>query len=99
MGHRHNGEIPSGQSAVPGLPNVAEKELMRGKMKNYGKTWHVSMTDEGDKLPLGKPMLAWSFNRDGEPKTGLVDDRDKKMGINTTELRKNREELRLLAKP
>ena len=25
------------------------------------------------KLPLGEPMLTWSFNRDGEAKAGLVE--------------------------
>lgn len=99
MWHPHNGEILSGQLAAPGLPNVAEKELMRSKMNSYGKTWHVWMTNKGARLPLGKPMLAWSFNRDGEARPGLVEDRDRKMGINSQELRKNREELRSLAKP
>jgi hypothetical protein len=97
--HPHNGEILSGQLVAPGLPEVAEKELMRGKMNSYGKTWHVWMTDTGDKLPLGKPMLAWSFNRDGEAKPGMVDDRDKTLGVNSRELRENRADLRTLAKP
>lgn len=35
--HPHNGEILSGQLVAPGLPAVAEKELMRKKMNSYGK--------------------------------------------------------------
>jgi hypothetical protein len=97
--HPHNGEILSGQLVAPGIPAVAEKELMKGKMNSYGKTWHVWATDRGDKLPLGPPMLAWSFNRDGEAKPGLVQDRDQKLGIDTKEKRRERQDLVKLAKP
>lgn len=101
--HPHNGEILSGQLLAPGIPEVAEKSLMKSKMNSYGKTWHVWNTGhEGqaaDKLPLGDPMLAWSFNRDGEAKPGLVDKRDKKMGLNSTQTRKDRADLRQMARP
>jgi hypothetical protein len=97
--HPHNAEILSGQLVAPGLPDVAEKELMRGKMNSYGKTWHVWMTDQGHKLPQGKAMLAWSFNRDGEARPGLVEERDRKMSINSQDVRNNRQDLRSLAKP
>jgi hypothetical protein len=52
--HPHNGEILSGQLVAPGISASAEKELMKGKMNSYGKTWHVWATDRGDKLPLGR---------------------------------------------
>ena len=68
--HPHNGEILSGQLVAPGLPATAEKELMRDKMNSYGKTWHTWNTSHGavagDPLPLGEPVLAWSFSRFGE---------------------------------
>jgi hypothetical protein len=76
---------------------------MKGKMNSYGKTWHVwntgSMGAGADKLPLGKPMLAWSFNHDGEAKPGLVEQRDKTMDLNTNEIRRERQDLVSLAKP
>ena len=97
--HPHNGEILSGQLVAPGIPQIAEKELMRGKMNSYGKTWHVWATDQGDKLPLGEPMLAWSFNRDGEAKPGLVEKRDKDLRVNSVQLRRDRQDLEKLAKP
>ena len=101
--HPHNGEILSGQLVAPGIPSVAEKALMKGKMNSYGKTWHVWNTGmfgaQADKLPLGEPMLAWSFNRDGEPLPGLVEQRDKRMGIDSARIRKNRAELKPLAHP
>jgi hypothetical protein len=37
-------------------------------------------------------MLAWSFNRDGEAKPGLVQDRDEKLGIDTKEKRRERQD-------
>lgn len=101
--HPHNGEILSGQLVAPGIPAVAEKALMKDKMNSYGKTWHVWRTgaggQAGDKLPLGPPMLAWSFNRDGEAKPGLVEHRDKKMDVDSAEKRRQRAELRSLARP
>ncbi len=102
--HPHNAEILSGQLVAPGIPAIAELPLMKAKMNSYGKTWHVWNTGEpggagGDVLPFGPPMLAWSFNRDGEAKPGLVEQRDRKMEIDTAAKRQEREELRSLARP
>lgn len=101
--HPHNYEILSGQLAAPRLPEAAEKELMRGKMNSYGKTWQVWNTGlagrSGDKIPLGSPLLAWSFNRDGEAQPGLIKDRDKRLGIDTKAKRDGRLDLVGLAKP
>ncbi|WP_029592919.1 OBAP family protein [Franconibacter pulveris] len=101
--HPHNGEILSGQLIAPGIPKLAEHRLMKDKMNSYGKTWHVWHTgapgEQGTALPLGPPMLAWSFSRDGEAKPELVSERDKKLNVNTQEIRKSREDLREIAKP
>jgi hypothetical protein len=101
--HPHNGEILSGQLVAPGIPLAAEHELMKQKMNSYGKTWHVWNTGHagqpGDKLPLGPPMLAWSINRDGELLPGMLEARDQRLGIDTAERRRNRADLRPLAKP
>ncbi len=101
--HPHNGEILSGQLVAPGIPEVAEKSLMKSKMNSYGKTWHVWNTgvpgQAGDQLPFGPPKLAWSFNRDGETRPGLVEQRDRRMGVDSAEKRRERAELRALARP
>jgi hypothetical protein len=101
--HPHNAEIISGQLVAPGIPAAAEKALMRDKMNSYGKTWHVWHTggpgEAGDTLPLGPPMLAWSFNRDGEARPGLVEGRDKRMGIDTAGKRRQRADMVALARP
>ncbi len=101
--HPHNGEILSGQLMAPGIPAVVEKALMQSKMNSYGKTWHVWNTGHrgqpNDALPLGEPMLAWSFNRDGEAAPGLVEERDKKMKLDTPKTRSERAALKNLARP
>jgi hypothetical protein len=101
--HPHNYEILSGQLVGPGLPGAAEKELMRRKLNSYGKTWHFWKTgvfdQPGDKLPLGRAMLAWSFNRDGEAVPGLIDARDSVLGIDSEEKRRERADLAQLARP
>lgn len=101
--HPHNGEILSGQLVAPGLPEIAEKELMRSKMNSYGKTWHTWNTghgaEGGDAMPLGEPALAWSLNRFGEAAPGLVESRDERMGISTEERRRQRQDLVDMAHP
>jgi len=37
--HPHDGEILSGQLVAPGIPRVAEHELMKKKMNSYGKRY------------------------------------------------------------
>lgn len=101
--HPHNGEILSGQLIAPGIPEGAEHALMKKKINSYGKTWHVWNTGmngkAGDALPLGPPMLAWSFSRDGELSPQLQDARDTRMKVNTDQRRRDREDLRKLARP
>jgi hypothetical protein len=101
--HPHNYEILSGQLRMPGLPDVAEKEALKGKINSYGKTWHTWMTGmhgkQGDPLPLGPSVLQWSFNRDGEDAPGMVADRDRRMDFNTADERRDRADLVSLARP
>jgi len=101
--HPHNFEILSGQLVAPGIPQVAEKELMQRKMNSYGKTWHLwNSGDEeatGDSLPLGPAMLGWSFNRDGEANPGLVERRDERLDVDSSEIRRDRADLLEFANP
>ena len=101
--HPHNGEILSGQLMAPNIPGAAEKVLMKEMMNTYGKTWHVWDTGHegkpGNKLPLGAPKLAWSFNRMGEAMPGLIEKRDKNMQLDSEEKRNERADLRQFAHP
>ncbi len=102
--HPHNGEILSGQLVAPGLPAAADHALMKAKMNSYGKTWHTWNTEKhgaegAASLPLGEPAVAWSFNRFGEARQALIDERDRKMDIDTEKLRQARQDLVPLAHP
>ncbi|WP_437675565.1 OBAP family protein [Sorangium sp. So ce131] len=102
--HPHNYEILSGQLTLPGVPAVAEKAALKKKMNSYGKTWHIWDTGHAGhpaahNLPVGPPLLAWSYNRDGEMPAELVEARDKRTGINTAEKRKERADLAAAANP
>lgn len=54
---------------------------------------------QGDKLPLGEPMLAWTFKRDGEALPGLGRGRDKRMSIDSAKLQHKRADFGPLAHP
>jgi hypothetical protein len=101
--HPHNYELLSGTLQMPGLPDAAADAALRGKLNSYGKTWHFWKTgvyqEASDDLPLGPPHLAWSFNHDGEAKAGLVEQRDERMGLNTAEERRDRQEWVAAARP
>jgi hypothetical protein len=102
--HPHNYEILSGQLILPGVPAVAEKAALAKKLNSYGKTWHIWDTGHfghpaSNKLPVGKPLLAWSYNRDGEAPAGLLAGRDQRMNVDTREKRKDRADLVSKAKP
>ena len=100
--HPHNFEILSGQLVAPGIPQIAEVELMRDKMNSYGKTfhfWHTGRDEGGQQLRLGPAKLAWSFNRMGEARPELISRRDAEMKIDSREKSRERQELVPLAKP
>jgi Protein of unknown function (DUF1264) len=101
--HPHNYEILSGTLRLPSLPDAAESATLRDKMNSYGKTWHVWKTgvygQQPDALPLGPAHLAWSFNHDGEAMPGMIEARDRRMGLDTTDARRQRAEFAPLAGP
>jgi hypothetical protein len=99
--HPHNYEILSGTLRMPGLPDAAEKEALKGKINSYGKTWHTWMSGvhgrSSDELPFGPPHLQWSFNHDGEIAPELVQQRDERMNLSTADTRSARADLASLA--
>jgi hypothetical protein len=103
--HPHNFEVLSGQLVAPGLPDVAEKAVIKQLMNSYGKTWHTWHTGRhdgatGHDLPLGDPKLMWSFNAEGECDEALEVDRNRAMGIDVAAKREQRQrDLVELARP
>ena len=102
--HPHNYEVLSGELVAPGLPEVAEKALMKQLMNSYGKTWHTWHTapaggQPGMELPYGDPKLMWSFNREGECDESIKRDRNEAMSIDLEGKRADRQSFVDLAKP
>jgi Protein of unknown function (DUF1264) len=91
--HSHVHEVRSGQLIAPGIPEAAEKELMRKLAGTYGKTWHTWHTDQADELPLGVPTLMMGFTADGQADEALVTARDDRFNVSSAENRKNRADI------
>lgn len=91
--HSHEYEVKSGTLVLPGVPKVAEQAVLRKLAKTYGKTWHFWQFDRGDKLPLGLPQLMGAVTEDGQLAPALVEARDRKYGLDTAQLRQERQDI------
>lgn len=88
--HSHKFEVMSGQLIAPGIPNIAENELMQKLVTTYGKTWHTWQIDRGDKLPYGLPKLMMGFTAEGQADPAMVAERDKAFDVETSKKRAER---------
>ncbi len=91
--HSHHYEVKSGQLIAPGIPDVAERELMKKLVSTYGKTIHTWHTDQQRTLPLGSPMIMMGFTEDGQIHPQLLEERDKRFNISTEETKAKRESI------
>jgi len=91
--HSHVHEVRSGQLIAPGIPEIAEHELMDKIAGTYGKTWHTWHTDQQHELPLGTPALMMGFTQDGQADEQLVAERDERFGVSSIENRKRRADI------
>jgi hypothetical protein len=91
--HSHHYEVKSGTLIAPGIPEVAEHELMEKLVSTYGKTIHTWHTDQQRTLPIGAPMIMMGFTQDGQLNPNLLAARDKRFNITTEEKRKNRDDI------
>ncbi|HEX8617278.1 MAG TPA: OBAP family protein [Thermoanaerobaculia bacterium] len=92
--HSHSYEVKSGSLIAPGIPEVAEHELMEKLVSTYGKTWHTWHTDNAaNSLPLGHPMLMMGFTADGQMRPELLTERDARFGVDTQQKRKSRADI------
>ena len=91
--HSHHYEVKSGALIAPGLPQIAEHELMEKLVSTYGKTIHTWHTDQQRTLPLGSPMIMMGFTQDGQVQPQLIAERDKRFNISTADKKKNREDI------
>jgi len=91
--HSHVHEVKSGQLVAPGIPEPAEKELMKKLVGTYGKTWHTWHTDAGKNLPLGVPQLMMGFTAEGQHDPAMVAERDQRLGVDSAARRRQREDI------
>lgn len=91
--HSHVWEVKSGQLVAPGIPEPAERALMKKLVGTYGKTWHTWHTDLDKSLPLGVPQLMMGFTGEGQANAAMVADRDKRMGVDSAAKRKDRADI------
>ncbi|QSW33864.1 OBAP family protein [Leclercia pneumoniae] len=91
--HSHQYEVKSGSLVAPGLPAIADKALMKKIVNTYGKTWHTWHTDRDKNLPLGIPALMMGFTGEGQLDPGLLADRDRRLKINTQEIKRQRADI------
>lgn len=91
--HSHVHEVRSGSLVAPGIPQVAEHELMTKIAGTYGKTWHTWHTDLQRQLPLGAPMLMMGFTADGQVDERMVADRDRRFDLSSAQLRQRRADI------
>ena len=91
--HSHVYEVSSGQLIAPGIPDVAEHELMEKIAGTYGKTWHTWHTDQGASLPLGIPRLMMGFTADGQADARLVSERDGRFRVDSVSKRRERTDI------
>ncbi len=91
--HSHHHEVKSGSLIAPGIPKIAEHELMEKLVSTYGKTIHTWHTDQQRGLPVGSPMIMMGFTKDGQLDKKLLSDRDKRFKVSTEEAKKNRADI------
>jgi hypothetical protein len=88
--HPHDFEVRQGLLATIDIPPEEEHKIMKMLVKTWGKTWHT-WPDLKTEVPLGVPMLMWSSTKPGQISEELIKARDRRWGINTPELKKERE--------
>ena len=92
--HSHHYEVKSGTLIAPGIPEIAEHELMEKLVSTYGKTIHTWHTDQERELPVGVPMIMMGFIEDGQLRPDLLEERDKRFNVVSEEIKKKRQDIR-----
>lgn len=91
--HSHVFEVKSGTLIAPGIPQVAEHELMEKLVSTYGKTIHTWHTDQDRQLPIGSPQIMMGFTKEGQLRPALLEERDKRLKVSTAEKKESRKDI------
>lgn len=97
MWHSHGYEVSSGQLIAPGIPEPAEHALMKRLAHTYGKTWHTWHTDQDKALPVGVPQLMMGFTADGQADAAMIDQRNRRLGVDPTKIKAQRSDIQIPA--
>ncbi|KAJ8499566.1 hypothetical protein OPV22_010118 [Ensete ventricosum] len=77
------------------MPEVMQRQELKGLAKTYGKFWCTWQVDRGDRLPLGAPALMMSPQEVqmamAEPE--LVKSRDDKYKVSSEGIKESRKEM------
>jgi hypothetical protein len=87
--HPHEFEIRQGLLATIGLPEHEDRKVITTLLKTWGKTWHT-WPDPKTEIPMGYPRLMWSAEKPGDIPQQLIEERDLRWNLDTTELKKQR---------
>jgi uncharacterized protein DUF1264 len=87
--HPHTYEVLAGALVAPGMPEPDEKKFMKTLLTTWGKAWHT-WPDPKTAVPVGEPLLIWSFTGDGQYDDAVVAARDKDFGVDTAAIRARR---------
>lgn len=90
--HSHHYEVKSGTLVAPGIPEIAEHAYFTDLVSTYGKTFHNWQVDRDD-FPYGIPQLMMGFTEDGQINAALVEDRDRRFGIDYKRKRASRSDI------
>ena len=90
--HSHHYEVKSGTLVAPGIPELAERAYFKDLASTYGKTFHTWQVDRDD-FPYGIPQLMMGFTADGQAGAAMIEDRDRRLGLSSTERRRQRADI------
>jgi hypothetical protein len=91
--HSHVYAVRSGSLIAPGIPALAEQELMKKLISTYGKTWHTWHTDLEKNLPIGVPQLMMGFTADGQADSTMITERNRRFDLDIEEVKRRRAEI------
>jgi len=95
--HSHQYEVTSGLLVEPGTPDGVDKEAMKILVNTYGKTFHTwNFASRELDLPLGIPELVNGFTENGQLANHVIEKRDAFLGVNHTEVRERRRDIKAL---
>ncbi|KAK8187475.1 hypothetical protein HDK77DRAFT_447934 [Phyllosticta capitalensis] len=98
--HSHQFEVTSGFLVQPGMPGPVDDEVMKILVNSYGKTFHTWRWDQKENdLPLGIPEIVNGYTGPGQLPQEFVEKRDEYFGLNSTDIKRQREEAKIIAPP